>query len=285
MNEQARVIYEDKNFLAVNKPAGVLVHETRSMKHEAKNNKKNAARYTLHASGTLIDWLLKNYPEIKNVGDEPKIRPGIVHRLDKNTSGIILIARNQKYFEYLKNLFQSHQIKKTYLALVWGKLEPKSGVIKKTIRLKSGSIKRTIWHGKMEKEAITEYRVSKYLKYPSITNVHDRERLLYFSYPRQSAIFSLLKVSPKTGRTHQIRVHLASIGHPIVGDSLYGKKTNPFNLDRQFLHAESLEFNLENGPPASEFARGRSRVGRRIKIEAGLPKELKQVLDDLESKK
>ncbi len=243
MKKQIAPIYEDKNFLAVNKPAKLLVHSVSKINSRLQipNPKEQ----------TLVDWVLKKYPEIRNVGDEPKTRPGIVHRLDKDTSGVILIARNQKYFDYLKNLFQTHQIKKTYLALVWGEVGPKTGVIEKPIYLKSGSTKRTVWHGKMEKSAITEYKVIKY-------------------YQRESAAFSLLKISPKTGRTHQIRVHLASIGHPIVGDSLYGKKTNPFNLSRQFLHAESLEFSLENG--------------RRIKIEAGLPEELKFVLKTLTNK-
>ncbi len=245
MQDQICVIYEDKNFLAVYKPAGVLVHSTQLRINEP----------------TLVDWLLKNYPEVKGVGDEPKIRPGIVHRLDKDVSGVILIARNQKYFEYLKNLFQNHQIKKIYLALVYGHVEPKTGVIEKAIYLKPGTTKRTVWQGKMEKQAITEYRALKYFKYSGITNVHDRESLLYFS---------LLKVMPKTGRTHQIRVHLSSIGHPIVGDTLYGGKINPFNLKRIFLHAESLEFSLENG--------------RRMKIEADLPNELKSILETLTNK-
>jgi len=266
MKEKITPIYEDKNFVAINKPAGLLVHQT-----AAKGEK------------TLVDWLLKKYPEIKNIGDpstssgQVNLRPGIVHRLDRETSGVILIARNQKYFEYLKNLFspygrspegrQGSQIKKTYLALVWGKVEPKTGIIKKPIRLKSGTIKRTVWQGKMEKEAITEYKVLKYLKKD----------------------FSLLKVMPKTGRTHQIRAHLASIGHPIVGDTLYGKKTNPFNLKRLFLHAESLEFSL---PPhqmrigaegainnKSALWCGGLERGRRIKIEAGLPNELKKIVN------
>ncbi len=249
MEKRITPIYEDRNFLAINKPAGLLVHPAK------------AESYKLKTEPTLVDWLLENYPEVKNVGDNPKIRPGIVHRLDKNTSGVILIAKNQKYFEYLKNLFQNHQIKKTYLALVWGKVdpvrngvsngvEPKIGVIAKAIRLKSGSIKRTVWQGKMEKEAITEFRVIKFVK---LKVNKDKEQ-----------IFSLLRLIPKTGRTHQIRVHLASIGHPVVGDSLYGKKDNPWGLKRLFLHAESLEFNL--------------RDGRRIKIEADLPKELKGFL-------
>ncbi|MBI2515004.1 RluA family pseudouridine synthase, partial [Candidatus Wolfebacteria bacterium] len=222
MADQISVIFEDKNFLALYKPAGVLVHEVRSMSVRGgsafggKHETKNASGFKLHDS-TLVDWLLKLYPEVKKVGDEPKTRPGIVHRLDKNTSGVILVARNQPYFEYLKKLFATRQIRKTYLALVWGKVEPKVGRIKKSILIKSGTIKRTVFKGRMEKAAVTEYKVLKNFNFPRQSA----------SSPRQSA-FSLLRVTPLTGRTHQIRVHLASIGHPIVGDALYGKKENPF---------------------------------------------------------
>lgn len=229
------IIYEDKNFIAVNKPAGLLVHPLK-----AKSSK-------LKAEFTLVDWLLKNYPEVKGVGDDPENRPGIVHRLDKETSGVILVARNQKFFEYLKNLFQTHQIKKTYLALVYGRMESKAGIIEKPIGLKSGTTKRTVHlrKAKMIKEAVTEYRVKKILK------LKDRD-------------FTLVELIPRTGRTHQLRIHLASIGHPVVGDSLYGPKTNPLGLTRQFLHAESVEFSLPNGS--------------RIKIEADLPEELQNVI-------
>lgn len=228
------LLYEDKNFLALYKPAGVLVHEP---KLKTKNQK-------LKTKPTLVDWLIKNYPEVTKVGDEPETRPGIVHRLDRDTSGVILVARNQKYFEYLKKLFQNHQIKKTYLALVWGRLMPRVGVIKKPILIKSGSVKRTIWKGRMEKEAITEYKVKKYFK-----------------------DFSLVEAYPKTGRTHQIRVHLSSVGHPVAGDTLYGPKINSLGLTRQFLHAQSLEFNTAQG--------------KRIRIDAELSPELKAVLKSL----
>ena len=238
------IIYEDKNFLAVNKPAGLLVHPTKLRIQNAELRIKES---------TLTDWLLEKYSEIKNVGDAPEIRPGIVHRLDKDTSGIIIVARNQNYFDYLKNLFQKHQIKKEYLALVYGKLKSKKGIINKPIALKSGTTKRTIWKGKMEKEAITEYEVLKEFKH-QISDKKNKEEY-----------FSLIKVSPKTGRTHQIRIHLSSIGHPIVGDSLYGPKKNILNLNRQFLHAESLEFSLSSG--------------KRIKIEADLPKDLQKIID------
>ena len=219
------IIYEDKNFVAVNKPAGLLVHQVRNKKSEP----------------TLVDWLIKNYPEIKKVGDNLEDRPGIVHRLDKETSGVLLVPKNQKYFEYLKGLFQSGGIKKTYLALVWGRVSPGKGIINKPIGLKSGTIKRTVFtkNAKMVKQAITEYKVKEYLP-----------------------LHTLLEVSPKTGRTHQIRVHLTSLGHPVVGDKLYGKKKA--ELNRLFLHAYSLEFAPESG--------------KRIKLTADMPSDLTDYL-------
>lgn len=193
---------------------------------------------------TLVDWLLENYPEVKKVGDEPNIRPGIVHRLDKDTSGIMAIALNQETFNYLKKLFQSRQIKKTYLALVWGVVPQKSGTINKPLGIKSGSVKRSVTARKMVKEAVTDYKV--------IKRFDD---------------FTMLEVTPRTGRTHQIRVHLASIGHPIVGDKLYGRKIIPKNLTRQFLHAEAIEFTLPNG--------------QRFKAAADLPQDLADFIKSL----
>lgn len=225
------IIYETDDFLAVNKPAGVLVHPGRPGETE---------------EGTVVGWLRREYPEIQGVGDEPQFRPGIVHRLDKDTSGILLIAKNQKSFEYLKHLFQTRGIQKTYLALVYGKVVGK-GTIDKPIGIKSGSVKRSVnaKDMKMVKEALTEYRAVKLF---------------------QKGTYTLLRVSPKTGKTHQIRVHLASIGHPIVGDMLYGKKKeNPFGLTRQFLHAESIEFTTPDGS--------------RVHLEAELPPDLEEAFE------
>ena len=237
--DSIKKIFENGNFVAVDKPAGLLVHGVKGIKNKEK---------------TLADWILKNYPKNKNVGDDPEIRPGIVHRLDKDTSGIILIAKNQKYFEYLKNLFQNHKIQKTYLALVYGKVLKPKGIIEKAISLKPGTVKRTVFKGKMEKAAVTEYEVSKTYEF-----INEKGNAKYFT---------LVKAMPKTGRTHQIRIHLASIGHPIVGDSLYGQKENPFGLKRQFLHAEALEFNIDDN--------------NRMKLEAEIPADLKEVLTPLE---
>jgi len=148
--------------------------------------------------------------------------------------------------------------------LVWGKLESRVGEIKTPIGIKSGTIKRTVWQKKAKdlKEAITEYRVLKIFKYNTFDAAVDK--LLYFS---------LVEAIPKTGRTHQIRIHLASVNHPVIGDKLYGfkKREFPFELNRQFLHAYSLEFSPESG--------------QRIKVEAELPEELKHIIDTFEQKR
>jgi len=215
-----KIIYEDKDILAINKPTGLVVH----------------------GENSLVDWLIKKYPEIKGVGEDPE-RPGIVHRLDKDTSGVLLIAKNQKSFEYLKEQFQNRKIKKKYIVLVCGKLKVESGVIDLPIGRSKTPLKRLASEkarGKL-REAITEYKVIK--KFDNYT---------------------LVEAFPKTGRTHQIRVHFKAIGHPVAGDKLYGRQNN---LNRQFLHANSLEFNLLNGA--------------RIKLEADLPEDLKNFLNML----
>jgi len=222
-----KIIYEDNDILVINKPAGLIVHS---------------------ADESVASWVLKNYPKIKNVGEDPE-RPGIIHRLDKDTSGILLIAKNQKSFEYLKEQFKNRKIKKTYLVLVCGKLKVESGIIDLSIgKSKSDFRKKTTQKsiGKT-REAVTEYKVIK--------------RFLEHT---------LVEVSPKTGRTHQIRVHLKAIGHSVVCDKLYGSKKQkcPLGLNRHFLHASSLEFNLPSGG--------------RIKLEADLPQDLQNTLNMLD---
>ncbi|MFC1751532.1 RluA family pseudouridine synthase [Patescibacteria group bacterium] len=218
------IIYQDENILAVNKPAGLLVHSVSSSAEASQDEQK-----------TLVSFLLKNYPEVKTVGDEPELRPGIVHRLDKETSGVLLVARNQESFEYLKEQFKNREVKKTYLALVKDNVKKNSGIIDTPIKRFTKS-----------REAETKYKVVK--KFDSYT---------------------LLEVYPKTGRTHQIRIHLKSIGHPIVCEKLYTKKPDcPFELTRHFLHAQSIELTLPDGT--------------RMKLEADLPEDLKNVLDKLE---
>ncbi len=155
-------------------------------------------------------------------------RPGIVHRLDKDTSGIMLIPLTQEYFSYLKKLFQEKKIKKTYLAIVKGEVKGKTGIIDKPIGIKSGTTRRTVFSDKMSKEAVTEYKLIK-------------------NFEKDGQELSLLEVYPLTGRTHQIRVHLNYIGHPVIGDKMYGGKTVAALAPRQMLHCYSMEFDMEPG--------------------------------------
>jgi len=267
------IIYEDNDVLAINKPAGLVVHKGLTFVTKVK---------PLCVVGpSVVDWLLENKPEIKGVGEDSE-RPGIVHRLDKDTSGILLIAKNQKTFEYLKNQFsapslyyskkegrdlasggQERKVKKTYLALVCGKLKVESGIIdlaigksksdfrKKTCLLAGMATNKAI--GKI-REAVTEYKVKKIFNDPV----------------SPAGRYTFVEVYPKTGRTHQIRAHFKAIGHPIVCDKLYGSKKQecPFDLTRHFLHASALELELPSDG--------------RIKLEADLPDDLQNVLNMLD---
>lgn len=208
-NIKIEIIYEDENIIAINKSAGISVHPAR-----------------LSETNTLVNWLIHKFPETKSVGDDPKTRPGIVHRLDKDTSGVMLIAKNQKAYEELKDKFKNRGIEKKYLAIVYGKLEKKSGAIEKPIARSSNYKKQIIANRKtrtISRPALTEYKVVK-----------------------EFDIYSLIEVTPKTGRMHQIRVHMKSIGHPILGDEKYrSKSVKGDNIaKRQMLHAERITFNL-----------------------------------------
>lgn len=203
-----KIIYEDENILVLDKPAGLVVQPEQSK-----------------ISATLIDYLLKIRPEIKGVGEDPA-RPGLVHRLDKDTSGLMIAAKNNKAFEELKRKFKEREIQKTYIALVVGQLKEKEGIIDKPIGRGKSRIKQsTTFIVAKERPAVTGYKVIK-----------------------EYSQFSLVEAYPKTGRMHQIRVHLASIGHPIAADKIYGFKRQPEikGLDRQFLHAAKIEFELFN---------------------------------------
>lgn len=205
------VLYEDDDLLAINKPAGLLVHDAHTEEHRA----------------TVVDALIERYPEIVEVGDNPK-RPGIVHRLDKNVSGVMVIAKTQRAFENLKAQFQKKTVQKEYLALVYGSLPKDADTIDRKIarsRPKGRMVARTT--SQEGKEAITQYEVLK--RFTKATYVH--VRIL-------------------TGRTHQIRVHFQALGHPIVGDTLYTLRRMKFKaipLDRLFLHAYKLTIRLMDG--------------------------------------
>ncbi len=242
MKNDIEIIYENKDIIVINKPAGLAVHGVAGK---------------VSAEPTLTDILLKKYPEIRTVGDDPALRPGIVHRLDKDTSGVMVVARNQKSFEYLKSLFRGRDIKKTYVAVVSGVPQEKQGIIDKPIGIRNGTTKRSVRSEKMAKPAVTEYKVL----------AMSDPRLATSGKPQS---YSLLEIHPLTGRTHQIRVHLASIGRPIAGDVLYGPKKQPPWANRLMLHATSIEF--VDGS------------GGRLRFDAEAPKEFERIFRNLSQK-
>ncbi|MGB9726589.1 MAG: RluA family pseudouridine synthase [Minisyncoccia bacterium] len=231
LKPEPKILYEDKNYLIIDKPSGINTHP----------NLKNLNQ------PSIASWLVDKYPFLKKVGED-FFRPGIIHRLDKDTSGILVIVKNNQSFFHLKEQFQKRLVKKEYLALVWGNLPFDSGFINYPLaRSKKSPFRRKIVFNQTQKakEALTFYQVLKRFKE-----------------------FSLIRVIPKTGRTHQIRVHFASIGFPIVGDREYGKrKGKNLNFNRLFLHAFRIEFISLNN--------------QLIKIESPLPKELKDFLEKL----
>jgi 23S rRNA pseudouridine1911/1915/1917 synthase len=214
--QSIEVIAETPDYLVLNKPSGLLVHPTQAEEPD-----------------TLAAWLVKNYKEVKKVGDDPKVRPGIVHRLDKDASGLMVVARTQEMFEKLKMQFKNRTVEKEYLALVHGKPAKDWEDIKFPIargrtndRMAARPQKDEPVEG--EREAHTEFIVEK-----------------------RFANCSLLRIFLHTGRMHQIRVHMLAYNHPLVGDPLYNQKKRKKNLDeklgRLFLHSTKLAFEDLNG--------------------------------------
>jgi 23S rRNA pseudouridine1911/1915/1917 synthase len=219
------VLYEDADVIAVNKPAGMVVHT-------------GAGRHT----GTLVNAVLHRFEKLSSVGGD--LRPGIVHRLDRFTSGVILIARSDAAHRHLAEQFAARQVEKIYVALVHGRVKNDQGRINTPIArdpVRRVRMTARLAHGR---QAITSYQVLK--RFEGST---------------------FLEVKIGTGRTHQIRVHLASIGHPVAGDKLYGAPAS--NLGRYFLHARQITFTS----PSS---------GERITLSAPLPPELEDHLRTLD---
>ena len=224
-----KILYEDSDVVAVEKPAGMVVH----------------AGAGCH-SGTLVNALLHRFGALSGAGGQE--RPGIVHRLDRHTSGVLLVARNDAAHRSLAGQFAGREIEKVYLALVHGRLKPDEGRIDKPIaRDPARRVRMTARLGR-GRAAITEYRVL-----------------------RRFAAFTLLEVRLQTGRTHQIRAHLASLGHPVAGDRLYGAAAQVEGLpplDRFFLHAQRLRFRQPS-------------TGAPVTVESPLPPGLERWLEAL----
>jgi 23S rRNA pseudouridine1911/1915/1917 synthase len=230
---ELKTIFEDENLLVIDKPAGITVFS------EGENKEK-----------TLIDHLSDKYPSLRKAGNAPRF--GIIHRLDKDTSGILLVAKNNEALAFFQNQFKERSVTKKYVALINGELKEEMGTIETLIgRSFKDRRKQKIYlplePGSQEKkQAITDYKVLKRYKE-----------------------YTLVEVTPKTGRKHQIRSHFAYLHHPITGDKLYGFKNQPSpkNLTRQFLHAYYIKIRLLNNEV--------------IKFKSDLPEDLKNVIKNL----
>lgn len=272
------IIEDTPDFLVINKPAGIQVHPS-----------------SVEKENTVVNWLIAKYPETQKIGDDPS-RGGIVHRLDKDTSGVMVIAKTQKAFDALKLAFSKRLVQKEYITLVHGHLKNPEGVIDLPIARSKSFRKQVVvrpdtLHKGDAREAVTHYKVTK--KFPPLPRGGARRAegssllTIHHVKSHQRGItwhnYSLLTVRPRTGRMHQIRVHLSAIGHPIIGDTLYARKEypNPANLNhsrknadihvtRFLLHAHSLTFPL---------------FGKEYSFSAPLPKDFEAFLQIIDISK
>ena len=237
-----KVLYEDPDILVIDKPSGILVHPSTTLRADLDQK-------------TIVDIFKKKYPKLE-----------IVHRLDRETSGVMLLAKNQKAHQFLKSQFQNREVKKNYLTIVSGFVKNDHGIINKSIGRSPSDFRRRLSgrgaRGEMS-EAVTEYKVLKRLTLPLAPSLI-KEGKTFPDKGRQEGLFSYLEIKPKTGRTHQIRVHMKFLNHPVACDSLYNPAGPcPKGLSRLALHAKSIEFkNL------------RSKI---IKVESPVPVEFKNI--------
>lgn len=227
-NKPLTILYEDKHLLVVDKPAGLTVHPV---------GRKN--------TDTLVNRLLYHVKDLSGIGGV--IRPGIVHRLDRDTSGVLIVAKDDESHHKLSEMLKTHSIDRRYIALVRGVPKPDRGIIDVPIGRKNGTTKMTV--SPSGRRAITHYKVVE----------------------RIGNAFSVVVLKLETGRTHQIRVHLSYIGHPVVGDPLYGGRVNEVQISRQFLHAYEISFI-------------HPIIGKKITVYSMLPEELTEILNKVREK-
>lgn len=258
------ILFENDDILAINKPAGIAVHG------DGK-----------HDEYTVADWVLEHYPKLKKIGEHMSVehggktikvlRPGIVHRLDRETSGVMLIAKNDLVYGFLKKKFKEHKIKKTYRTFVYGHIKSDLGTIDAPIGRSTLDIRK--WNagrgarGEI-REAKTMYRVINRFETDEITETKNtlKEKSKFKKHPDQHlGKVSYVECYPKTGRTHQIRVHMRFINHPVVSDFLYAdNKPKMLLFKRVALHAYKIEAPLPSG--------------KELLIEAPLPKDFVRVI-------
>ncbi|OGD26826.1 MAG: hypothetical protein A2Y56_02940 [Candidatus Aminicenantes bacterium RBG_13_63_10] len=222
------ILYADDHLAVVNKPSGLVVHPGAG-----------------HRTGTLAAGLLAMFPEVRSLGAGE--RPGIVHRLDKETSGVMVVARTPEAYCALQRMFKNRKVRKTYLGLVWGRMARREGRMEGAIGRSARRGGAFAVQGRKPREALTLYKVI-----------------------REFKEHSLLEIRPVTGRTHQIRVHLAAAGHPLAGDSRYGRRKGGKSFPRLFLHARSLAFT-------------HPLTGREMEVSALLPHDLEEALGSLQT--
>jgi 23S rRNA pseudouridine1911/1915/1917 synthase len=230
------ILYEDPSIIVIDKPPGMVIHPAYG-----------------NPSGTLVNALLYHCKDLAGINGV--LRPGIVHRLDKDTSGVIVVAKDDEAFHHLTKQFKNRTVKKVYSAIVYGRVSQDEGLIDSAIGRHPSERKRMSTRTKRGREAITHWK--KVEEFDGCT---------------------LLEIFPQTGRTHQIRVHLSSIGHPVLGDPLYGRKGRPGTIhnpilkecvkrmNRQALHAQRLEFT-------------HPRSGERIQFISPIPQDMKEALE------
>jgi 23S rRNA pseudouridine1911/1915/1917 synthase len=237
------IVYEDEDLAVINKPAGMMVHAGAGATEDSRNR------------GTLVNALLHRFGQLSGVGGE--LRPGIVHRLDKETSGLILVAKNDVAHRALGSMFSKREVKKIYIALVHGWPQKDQGTIRSSITRDSVRRIRMTTRGYGGREAITHFQVQR-----RIASLFGK--------------FALVEIKIDTGRTHQIRVHMSSMGHPVVGDALYGAPREvraggkgAITLARNFLHAAALQFQ-------------HPKTGETVSFSRPLPAELQAFLNRVE---
>ena len=225
------IIYEDEDILVVNKQKGLVVHPANG-----------------NPDGTLVNAVMAHCKDsLSGIGGE--LRPGIVHRLDKDTSGLLIIAKNDKAHIQMSNQIKNREVKKTYIALVRGTIAENEATINMPIG-RSTKDRKKMAVTKSGKEAVTHFKVLN-------------------RYTTDKGSYTLLEIKIDTGRTHQIRVHMAEIGHPVIGDVVYSNGKNEFGVEGQCLHAKRLEFT-------------HPITGKEMKLEAPLPEYFKNIIEHLE---